>query len=128
MSSVWAGRSAGRSAALADTGVLVVFVGQVVAADVPQLGPLQLAVLVIVSFEGDALAVAENVRVYDAPAPMPDGIVQVIAEPCTFTAHAGGPPVHAGDPDTSVVPGGGTSVTTTGWVVAAVPILATFTV
>ena len=125
---MWAVTVGGTVGGVADTGVLVVFVGQVVAADVPQLGPLQLAVLVIVSFECDALAVTENVRVYDAPGPMPDGIVQVIAEPCTFTAHAGGPPVHAGDPATKVVPGGGASVTTTGPVVTAVPTLATFTV
>ena len=52
----------------------------------------------------------------------------MIVESLTTTAHAGGPPVHDGDPDTKVVPGGGASVTTMGSVVAAVPTLATFNV
>ena len=113
---------------VADTGVRVVSVGQVVAADVPQLGPLQVAVLVMVSAVFDAFAVTEKVRVYEIPATTPAGMVQVIVEPLRTRAHAGGPPVHAGDPDTKVVPGGGASVTTTGSVVVAVPTLATFTV
>ena len=113
---------------VADTGVLVVSVGQVVAADGPQLGPLQVAVLVIVPPVCDAFTVTEKVRAYETPAATPAGIVQVIVEPLSTTAQAGGPPVHAGDPDTKVVPGGGASVTTTGSVVVAVPTLATFNV
>ena len=60
--------------ACAGTGVLVVSVGHVVAADGPQLGPLQVAVLVIVPLVWVASAVTEKVRAYETPAATPAGM------------------------------------------------------
>ena len=59
------------------------------------------------------------------PPATPGGMVQVMDEPFTATVHGGGPPAHAADPGTKVVPAGAASVTTTGSDVAAVPLFAT---
>ena len=91
-----------------------------------QPGPLQVAVLATTSVGSPEFAVAENVRVYVAPGVAPAGIVQVMAPPLpTLTVHVVVPPEQAGEPLTSVVPGGAASNTWMGAVVVTVPVFFT---
>ena len=68
-----AGGVVGGVVGVGDTGLLVVSVGQVVAADGPQVGPVQVAVLAIDPPECDASTVTAKVRLYETPGPRPLG-------------------------------------------------------
>ncbi|HEY6473698.1 MAG TPA: hypothetical protein VIY26_12455 [Acidimicrobiales bacterium] len=114
---------AGAVTGAAVTDVVAAFVSHPVAVPVgTHPGPFQIAVLEIEPVASLAFTVTEKVRVYEAPAATPAGMVQVMVVPLTATAQAGGPPfAQAGDPETRVVPVGTESAIVAAALVVAVP-------